>query len=376
MARLLAIAMILGTAARFLVLASVVFLPECVGACAMGTTTFPSEGQRHGEDPNVLPAPCFSAQRWAVQVVRHAETEASRRGMRGSPAWEDAWRDALWTLAVQKRCVEDGKLGRDQTALEMRCVEMRQRVDLLEERLQLLSQQLEALLDSHAVAPTSAEATAVHVALPPGSGPLPAGGATVAKDPSESISTILHIIPGLSSPVRAAPRRSGPVPSPPTGAAPELSGLSFLSDDRDERIEDLQRQLQRAETERIDASRRLVSLEGELAMLQERAKNVETSLVKVTSVGVAWDRQGARAATYGFVAEHHKHIYGDRPESKRTPFCVRLLSPDLIASEDTKSWELEYSLREIRTATIRQAVEADLEGLRKSISSGKWDDLT
>jgi hypothetical protein len=43
------------------------------------------------------------------------------------------------------------------------------------------------------------------------------------------------------------------VPSPPTGAAPELSGLSFLSDDRDERIEDLQRQLQRAEAERAVA---------------------------------------------------------------------------------------------------------------------------
>lgn len=39
----------------------------------------------------------------------------------------------------------------------------------------------QALLDSHAVAPTSAEATAAHVALQPGSGPLPAGGAAVAK---------------------------------------------------------------------------------------------------------------------------------------------------------------------------------------------------
>ncbi|CAK9088747.1 unnamed protein product [Durusdinium trenchii] len=83
----------------------------------------------------------------------------------------------------------------------------------------------------------------------------------------------------------------------------------------------------------------------------------------------------ARAATYGFVAEQPKQIFGDRPESKRTPFCVRLLSPDLIASEDTKSWEVEYSLREIRTATIRQAVETDLDALRKSIATGRWDDL-
>lgn len=241
----------------------------------MGTTTFPSEG-RHGEE-NVLPAPCFSdvleAQRWAVQVVRHAEEEACRRGMRGSPAWEDAWRDALWTLAVQKRCVEvearkccaakrPGDVPppppglppdveaiaalREQTALEMRYLETRKRVDGLEERLQLLSQQLEALLDSHAVVPTSAEATAVHVALQPGSGPLPAG---------------------LSSPVRSA-----------RGAAPRRAGRSFLSDDRDERIEELQRQLQRAEAERIDASHRLVSLEGELAMLQESLRSSEVKL--------------------------------------------------------------------------------------------------
>ena len=37
--------------------------------------------------------------------------KACRRGMRGSPAWEDAWRDALWTLAVQKRCVEANEKG-------------------------------------------------------------------------------------------------------------------------------------------------------------------------------------------------------------------------------------------------------------------------
>merc|ERR1719210_2266937 len=54
--------------------------------------------------------PCFSdvveAQNWALKVTQEAEEEANRRGGRGSPAWEDAWRDALWTLAVQKRCVE------------------------------------------------------------------------------------------------------------------------------------------------------------------------------------------------------------------------------------------------------------------------------
>jgi len=54
--------------------------------------------------------PCFNdvveAQRWAAELIQKTEEEASRRGCRGSRAWEDAWRDALWKLAVQKRCVE------------------------------------------------------------------------------------------------------------------------------------------------------------------------------------------------------------------------------------------------------------------------------
>eukprot|EP00928_Gymnodinium_smaydae_P044664 TRINITY_DN29796_c0_g1_i1.p1 TRINITY_DN29796_c0_g1~~TRINITY_DN29796_c0_g1_i1.p1 ORF type:complete len:302 (-),score=70.28 TRINITY_DN29796_c0_g1_i1:134-1039(-) len=56
------------------------------------------------------PPPCFSdvvaAQKWAAEKVKEVAQEAERRGRRGSQAWEDAWRDALWTLAVQKRCVE------------------------------------------------------------------------------------------------------------------------------------------------------------------------------------------------------------------------------------------------------------------------------
>eukprot|EP00434_Breviolum_minutum_P030567 symbB.v1.2.027028.t1/scaffold2740.1/size71859/5 len=329
----------------------------------MGTTTFPSER----EDSSGLPAPCFSdvleAQRWAVEVVRHAEAEACRRGMRGSPAWEDAWRDALWTLAVQKRCVEvearkccaakrdairDGSL-----AMEARCAEMRQRLEVLEDRLQVLSHQLEVLLD----------------------GPPRA--------------------PRLASP--ATPQRARPAWAElrPV-SAPELSGLSFLDDEpRDGRIQELQRQLSNAEAERLEAARRLVSMEAELAMLKETLRSSEAKLQesyrKLEESESTWrqrhsalqrqlqrtERQlSARAATYGFVAELPKHIYGDRPESKRTPFCVRLLSPDLISAEDTKSWEVEYSLREIRTATIRQAVETDMEGLRKSVSTGRWDDLT
>lgn len=60
--------------------------------------------------PSTPALPCFSdvveAQRWAATAVQRAADEANRRGCRGSRAWEDVWRDALWTLAVQKRCVE------------------------------------------------------------------------------------------------------------------------------------------------------------------------------------------------------------------------------------------------------------------------------
>lgn len=247
----------------------------------MGTTTFPSER----EDSSGLPAPCFSdvleAQRWAVEVVRHAEAEACRRGMRGSPAWEDAWRDALWTLAVQKRCVEvearkccaakrdvpppppplpspphieairDGSL-----AMEARCAEMRQRLEALEDRLQVLSHQLEVLLDGPPRAP-SREATAVNWVNHPGSGPLPAGLASPA------------------TPQRARPAWAELRPV----SAPELSGLSFLDDEpRDGRIQELQRQLSNAEAERLEAARRLVSMEAELAMLKESLRSSEARL--------------------------------------------------------------------------------------------------
>jgi len=87
----------------------------------------------------------------------------------------------------------------------------------------------------------------------------------------------------------------------------------------------------------------------------------------------------ARAATYGFVAESPKQISGDRPESKRTPFCVRLLSPNLLASDTgediSKNWEVEYSAMEVRTSTITQAVEMDMPKIREAIKTSTWDPL-
>jgi len=84
----------------------------------------------------------------------------------------------------------------------------------------------------------------------------------------------------------------------------------------------------------------------------------------------------ARVATYGFVAAVPNQIKGDRPESKRTPFCVCLLSPNLIALEDESSdeqWEVEYSVRKVSTATIMQVAEMDISKVRTACNLGRWD---
>merc|ERR1712179_395703 len=81
----------------------------------------------------------------------------------------------------------------------------------------------------------------------------------------------------------------------------------------------------------------------------------------------------ARVATYGFVAQRPDQITGDRPESKRTPFCVRLLSPNLMAEVDGQNseaygqnWEVDYTIQEVRTTAIMQAVEGDMNKVREA----------
>jgi len=83
----------------------------------------------------------------------------------------------------------------------------------------------------------------------------------------------------------------------------------------------------------------------------------------------------ARVATYGFVAQRPDQIKGDRPESKRTPICVRLLSPDLMAEVDGQNWEVDYRIREVRTTAIMQAVEGDFNGVREATNTGSWKPL-
>jgi len=99
----------------------------------------------------------------------------------------------------------------------------------------------------------------------------------------------------------------------------------------------------------------------------------------------------ARIATYGFIAERVDQIIGDRPESKRTPICVRLLSPDLLgeaaardssrrdllsSEADGRPWEVGYSIRQVSAASIKQAVEADFDSVRAAANSGSWQPLS
>mmetsp|Transcript_53004 Transcript_53004/g.124188 ORF Transcript_53004/g.124188 Transcript_53004/m.124188 type:complete len:262 (+) Transcript_53004:50-835(+) len=84
------------------------------------------------------------------------------------------------------------------------------------------------------------------------------------------------------------------------------------------------------------------------------------------------DMQEARIATYGFVAADPKQVKGDRPESKRSPFYVRLLSPNLITAreEDAHRWEVSYVAQTASITTIMQAVEAEVRHLRDAVSAG------
>jgi hypothetical protein len=93
------------------------------------------------------------------------------------------------------------------------------------------------------------------------------------------------------------------------------------------------------------------------------------------------DLKEARAATFGFVAEQPQHIVGDRPESKRTPFCVRLLSPNLLAPEEEQEemrrcWQVDYAIQGVHTSTIKQAVDNEMQLVREAIMKDSWSPLT
>lgn len=82
-----------------------------------------------------------------------------------------------------------------------------------------------------------------------------------------------------------------------------------------------------------------------------------------------------RLLTYGFVAGSCTQVSAGSPESKNTPFCARLTSPDLLSADVVTAgscWEWEYSVYRVRTTNIREAAERDAACLREAISSGRW----
>mmetsp|Transcript_112710 Transcript_112710/g.218407 ORF Transcript_112710/g.218407 Transcript_112710/m.218407 type:complete len:251 (+) Transcript_112710:70-822(+) len=89
---------------------------------------------------------------------------------------------------------------------------------------------------------------------------------------------------------------------------------------------------------------------------------------------VLGDLTEARTATYGFIAASPGQIQGDRPESKRSPFCVRLLSPNLLAAEaEPQNWEVQYRVKEVRCSSIVQAAKNDENELREAVARASWD---
>mmetsp|Transcript_139311 Transcript_139311/g.277824 ORF Transcript_139311/g.277824 Transcript_139311/m.277824 type:complete len:255 (-) Transcript_139311:70-834(-) len=104
-----------------------------------------------------------------------------------------------------------------------------------------------------------------------------------------------------------------------------------------------------------------------------------TFLQPLFLIVILGDMAEARAATYGFIAATPQQIEGKCPESKRTPFCVRLLSPNLLANDENgsgvKKWEVDYSVREVRCASIMQAAQMDEPKMREAIASATWDPI-
>jgi hypothetical protein len=91
---------------------------------------------------------------------------------------------------------------------------------------------------------------------------------------------------------------------------------------------------------------------------------------------VRGELEEVRIATYGFVAVTLQEVQGDRPEAKHTPYCVRLLSPNVLSRvRDGSEWEMEYHVRVVKCSTIQQAVESEVRLLREVTGTGKWETL-
>jgi len=89
---------------------------------------------------------------------------------------------------------------------------------------------------------------------------------------------------------------------------------------------------------------------------------------------VLGDMEEAHMMTYGFIAETPHQVEGDRPEAKRTSFCVRLVSPNLLAPPDAAK-EVWYSVRNVHTTAMSQVVDGDVDLMRLAATSSSLEPL-
>eukprot|EP00435_Cladocopium_sp_Y103_P057923 s786_g20.t1 len=92
-------------------------------------------------------------------------------------------------------------------------------------------------------------------------------------------------------------------------------------------------------------------------------------------LGSGGQPQQVRMVVNGFVAAKSKHVQGDRPDQKFTPWIASLASPDLMQATDG-AWEWEYSVRHANgSETTGSALECDVLLLQDIAASGRWTGL-
>lgn len=95
-------------------------------------------------------------------------------------------------------------------------------------------------------------------------------------------------------------------------------------------------------------------------------------------LGSGGQPQQVRMVVNGFVAAKSKHVQGDRPDQKFTPWIASLASPDLmqpqLRTDGPCQWE--YSVRHANgSETTGSALECDVLLLQDIAASGRWTGL-
>eukprot|EP00434_Breviolum_minutum_P007024 symbB.v1.2.006197.t1/scaffold355.1/size243294/7 len=82
-------------------------------------------------------------------------------------------------------------------------------------------------------------------------------------------------------------------------------------------------------------------------------------------------RLEVRMLVNGFVAAKSKHVQGDRPDQKFTPWIASLASPDLMQPSKGEAWQWEYAVRDANgSETTGSALECDMLLLQDMTASG------